>query len=178
MKPLIVYYSHTGNNESLAFQLKDEIGCRVLKLNENKKRKKISIMLDFMFNRNANLSRYQLDRNEHDLLILVAPVWGGRIASPIRAFIEKERNNIHKYFFITLCNGVDGQKEKLTAELSSIIQEEPLGVVELWINRLLPEDQRNKINHTFNYKVSTDDLNRFEKEIEAFIGTIRPELIC
>lgn len=175
MKPLIVYYSHTGNNERLALELKDRVGCQVLKLNERKKRKTISILFDFMFNRNANLSSYRFAEYEYDLLILVAPVWGGRIAAPMRAFAEQEREKIHKYFLITLCNGADEQKEKLTAELASIVQKEPSGVIELWINQLLPEGQRNKVKHTFNYKVSADDLNCFGKEIETFINTVKSE---
>ena len=82
MKPLIICYSHSGNNEMLAQKLKDRIGCQILRLNEKKKRKKISILLDFIFNRSSKLSGYQISDYEHDVSILVAPVWGGKLASP------------------------------------------------------------------------------------------------
>jgi len=172
MKPLIIYYSHTGNNEKLALKIKDRLGCEILKIDEKKKRKTISILLDFIFNRNSKLSGYQIADHEHDVFILIAPIWGGRIASPMRAFIEKESCRICKYFFISLCNGVAGQKDKIAAELSSIIQREPIGVTELWINRLLPEDQQDKVKHTFNYKVSDNDLKRFEADIEKLVGEV------
>jgi flavodoxin len=172
MKPLIIYYSHSGNNEKLALKLKDRIGCPVLRLNEKKKRRTISILFDYIFNRSSKLSGYRLSEYEHDVFILVAPVWSGRLATPMRVFAEKERSNMHKYFFITLCNGLDRQKEKIIAELSSIVQSEPLGVTELWINRLLPADKQNKIKHTFNYKVSDDDFDRFEDDIKEFIETV------
>lgn len=38
MKPLIIYYLHTGNNERLGIELKDRIGCRIIKLNEKEKK--------------------------------------------------------------------------------------------------------------------------------------------
>ncbi|MEA4969910.1 MAG: hypothetical protein VB051_05180 [Candidatus Pelethousia sp.] len=172
MKPLIIYYSHTGNNEKLALKIEDRLGCEILKIDEKKKRKTISILLDFIFNRNSKLSGYQIADHEHDVFILIAPIWGGRIASPMRAFLEKESYRICKYFFISLCNGETGQKEKIAAELSSIIQREPIGVTELWINRLLPEDQQNKVKHTFNYKVRDHDLKRFEADIEKLVGEV------
>lgn len=41
MKTLIFHYSHSGNNEKLAFELKEKIGCDIHKINEVKKRKTI-----------------------------------------------------------------------------------------------------------------------------------------
>lgn len=64
----------------------------------------------------------------------------------MRAFVEQERNNIYNYFLITLCNGVEGQRESIAADLSSIIQREPLGVTELGMDLLLPEDKKVKLS--------------------------------
>ena len=166
MKPIIVYYSHSGNNEKLALKLKDKIGCEIYQINEKKKRKTISILLDFIFNRSSKISSYEIITGGYDVFIFVAPVWGSKIASPIRTFMEKEKNNIQKYFYITLCNGVDGQKDKLAKELLSITQCIPIEVKELSINSLLPEDKKNKIKHTFNYKVDNKSLEYFDEDIE------------
>ncbi|MPW24338.1 hypothetical protein GC105_00840 [Alkalibaculum sp. M08DMB] len=172
MKPLIICYSHSGNNERLASSIKNSLGCDILTINEKKKRKTISILIDYIFSRSSKLSYYQIDKYKSEIFILITPVWGGRIASPMRAFVEREKNNIKKYLVITLCNGLPGQKEKINEEMSSIIQREPISVIELWINRLLPEEKRNKVKHTFNYKVSENDLKQFEEEIKEFIGII------
>jgi len=173
MKHLIVYYSHSGNNEKLALELKDRIGCEIFKINEEKKRKTISILLDFIFSRNSKLSNYDIDINNYDIVIFVAPIWGGKIASPMRTFIEKEKNNIKNYFYITLCNGMIGQKNKIEAELSMIVQHDSIQVKELWINSLLPEDKQNKVSHTFNYKVSEDDLGTFFNDIDSVVKKIK-----
>ncbi|MGI5891776.1 MAG: hypothetical protein ACOX7H_03435 [Bacillota bacterium] len=46
-------------------------------------------------------------------------------------------------------------------------------MTELWVNRLLPQGQQNKVKHTFNYKVSTDDFSHLEKDIETFVNTVK-----
>lgn len=87
-------------------------------------------------------------------------------------FIAKEKDNIKAYSFITLCNGEAGQKEKLENELYLIAGKKADNVAELWIRNLLPEDKRNQIKHTFNFRVSSKDFEYFDKEITAFINSI------
>jgi len=169
MKSLIAYYSHSRNNEILASELKERIRCDIHKISEVKKRKTISILLDFFFKRKSKLFDSNIDLKEYDNIIFVSPTWGGKIPSPMRAFMESERNNIKKYFYITLCNGEIGQKEKLAIELYSILQCKPSEVKELWINSLLPEDKQHKIKYTFKFRISKDDIEHFDKDIESFI---------
>ena len=172
MKTLIVYYSHSGNNEKLAYQLKERISCDIHKINEMKERKTISILFDFFFKRKLKLSHSNINLKEYDKVIFVAPIWGCKIASPMRGFMDIEKNNLAKYFFITLCNGEIGQKEKIDTELYSILLRRPNEVKELWINNLLPEEKQNKIKYTFNFRISEHDLECFNKDIELFIRLV------
>lgn len=172
MKSIIVYYSHSGNNEKLAFELKERIGCDIHKISEVKKRKTISILFNFFFKSNSKLSSANINIKEYDNIILVSPIWGGKIASPMRAFLEQEKKYLDRYFYITLCNGEIGQREKIVCELSSIVQRDPYEVRELWINRLLPEEKKNKIKHTFNYEINKHDIECFNEDIESFIQLI------
>ena len=97
MKSLIVYYSHSGNNEKLAYYLKEKTGWDVLRINEIKERKTISILLDFMLKRDTKLLHSTTNLKDYSNIIFVAPIWGGKIASPLRSFIELEKNNMVKY---------------------------------------------------------------------------------
>jgi flavodoxin len=173
MKELIIYYSLSGNNEKLAFYLKDRVGCDIHKLSEIKKRKTISILFDFILKRNSKLTNSSLNIIQYDTIIFIGPIWGCRIASPVRTFIENHKENINNYFFITLCNGMAGQREKLENELYSIVQRKPIEVIELWINKLLPEDKQNKIKHTFKFQVASSDLETFDRDIEPFIRNVK-----
>lgn len=105
MKSLIVYYSHSGNNEKLAYALKERIESDIHKISEVKKRKTISILLDFIFKRKTILSDSKINVTEYKNTILVAPIWGCKVATPMRVFIEREKSNLNKYSFITLCSG-------------------------------------------------------------------------
>jgi flavodoxin len=172
MKNLIVYYSFSGNTEKLVFELKERLGCDIYKINEAKKRNTFSILLDFLFKRKSKLSSSNITIKNYDKIIFAAPIWSGKVATPMNAFIRIEKENLNKYFFITLCNGIVGQKEKITAQLDSIVQHKPDGVSELWINSLLPEDKKNKIKHTFSFRVNKHDLEHFDKEIEAFVKVV------
>ncbi|PKM49700.1 MAG: hypothetical protein CVV02_14595 [Firmicutes bacterium HGW-Firmicutes-7] len=133
MNILLVYYSHTGNNEKLAFELRDQIGCDIYKIEEKKKRKTLHILFDFLCKHDAELVESNIDLRKYKIIILVAPIWGSKIPSPIRAFIEREKSYLNKYFYVSICNGEEGQKEKIENELYSIIQVKPIQVLELTI---------------------------------------------
>lgn len=172
MNTLIVLYSHSGNNEKLAFELKARIGCDIHRISEAKKRNNGSILLDFLFKRKSKLSRSNVSIKDYDKVIFVAPIWSNKIATPMRAFIDNEKRNLEEYFFISLCNGLVGQKDKIIAELDSMVQRKPNEVTELWINKLLPEDKRNNIKHTFSFRVSKHDLELFNNDIESFVKLV------
>ncbi len=172
MKTLLIYFSHSGNNEKLAFYLKEKSNCKVHKITELKNRKTISILFDFLLKRGTKLSSSNIDLSEFEMLIFVSPIWGCKIATPIRIFIDKEKANIKKYSFISLCNGDKGQKEKIINELSLILEAKPISVAELSINRLLPPEKQNQIKYTFNYRITDDEIKHFSDEIEEFMGEV------
>jgi len=172
MKSLIVYYSHSGNNEMLAHRLKDRIKSDIFQITEKKKRKTISILFEYFFPRKSKILPNNLNVKEYDTVIFVSPVWGSKIASPLRAFIQKEKDHISNYYYITICNGIIDQKEKLISELTSLLMKAPLHIVELWINNLLPEDQKNKVKHTFNYKITPKDLDVLNLKIESLVNLV------
>ena len=169
MKPLIVYFSHSGNNEKLATELRDRIGCDTYEIKEKKKRKDLSILFDVLLKRNSRLAPIDIDVSEYGPIILLAPIWAGKIAAPMRTFIKMEQNKLTDYSFITLCSGAEGQREKIANELSSLTAQKPTAVTELWINNLLPEEQRNKIKYTTNFRLEKKHMQQFDPEIKFFL---------
>ena len=144
MKTLIAYYSHSGNNEKVAYDLKERTGSTIYQVCEKKKRNTISILFDVLFTRNSKLDNILINFEEFDSVIFVAPVWGGRIAAPMRAFIEKQKHLLNEFYYVTVCNGDNGQKDKIFNELISITNRSPRSVIELSINNLLPADKKTK----------------------------------
>lgn len=169
MKPLIVYYSHSGNNEKLALELRDRMNCDMYEIKEKKKRKNLSILFDVLTKRNSRLAPLDFDVSGYGPVILLAPIWAGKIAAPMRTFIKMEKDKLTDYSFITLCSGAAGQREKIAAELAALTTQKPAAVAELWVNNLLPEEQRNKIKYATNFRVEKQHMQQFDEEITFFI---------
>ena len=166
MKALIVYYSFTENNEKLAKHLRKFLNCDIVRLETIKRRSGLSIMLDLMFHRSPALKTVPYYLRDYDHVIFIAPIWAGKIAMPLRTFLKKEKANIKRYSFITLCSGTPGQKDKIEKELTSVLNIMPENVIELWINNLLPADKKDTIKYTSGYRIQPDELWKFEKELE------------
>ncbi|HEY9045521.1 MAG TPA: hypothetical protein VIN08_06475 [Ohtaekwangia sp.] len=169
MKTLMVYYSFTHNNEVLAQELQKQLGCDILKIEDLKKRNGFSIFLDILFSRRPAIKYSPVSLTAYDRFIFIAPIWAGKIATPLKTFLINERTKIKHYSFITICGGREGQRDKITLELSAALRAMPDAVTELWINNLLQEDQKNSIKYTSSYQLTSGDLVRFQNSIQEFI---------
>ena len=178
MKTLIAYYSFTGNNEALVDQLQKRLSCDVLRIEEEKKRTNISILLDLIFKRRPRLKKYDPEISAYDNIILVAPIWAGKIGSPMLSFLRREKNNIRYYAFITLCGGVTGQKEKIRHFLESNMNTAPITVEELWVNDLLTPEKRDQIKFTTPYRIKPEDWAILNPKIEGFVQAIKPSEVA
>lgn len=167
MKTLIVYYSFTGNNKALAEKLYEPLQYDILRIEEESRRSVFSIFLNLMFKRLPRLKKYDVDISTYENVVLIAPVWAGKVAAPMESFIRREKLNLTTYSFITLCGGVEGQKEKLRASLSVLIGKQPVAVEELWVSDLL-SDQEKALKHVGAYQIKETDWGRFDKKITAF----------
>jgi flavodoxin len=169
MKNLIVYYSFSHNNEKLANYLSRQLECETLKLETVKARNGFSIFLDLMFGRKPAIKPTKKTLANYDHVIFIAPIWAGKIAMPMTSFLNREKGMVESYSFITLCGGAAGQKEKIEIELEKIMGKKPQALVELWINSLLPADQKNTIKHTTAFRIESDRLKAFDPQLEDFI---------
>lgn len=126
-------------------------------------------MLDLAFNRTPKLRRHSFSLRSYAQVIFIAPVWASRIASPLKAFLLNEKENITRYSFISVCGGVNGQLEKIIRQLVKLVAKKPDAVAELWINDLLSEEKKNTIKYTTGYRLSDKDFDFFEPKIRAFL---------
>lgn len=87
----------------------------------------------------------------------------------MRSFIKNSKDDLSDYSFITICSGASGQRERISAELLLLTSREPSALAELWINDLLPEEQRNKIKYTNKFPLKREHFSQFDQEIRFFI---------
>lgn len=168
MKTLIVYYSFSYNNTQLANYLQEQLHCDTQKITEAKKRTGLKIFLDLIFNRRPPIMKLDRSLADYENLVFIAPIWGGKIATPLKSLLLQERKNIKRYSFITVCSGAEGQQDKIEKELASLVGRQAEIVTELWINDLLPPEERNTIQYTTGYRISQNDLQKFSDKLNYF----------
>lgn len=167
MKTAIICYSFTHNNMVLASEILSRTGGTLFVVEEQKSRSKFTILFDLLFNRVPKIKDYPYELNRFEHYILIAPVWGGRIASPLRSFILKHGSKISSFSFITVCGGAPGQKKKIEEELATLLHKEPLMVTELSLSEYLGHPKG-----ILDYKVGPDQMKFFDPKITGFIEEI------
>lgn len=172
MKALAIVYSVTGNNEKLAAVLRDRIGCDVVKLETAKKRNGFSIFLDIMFNRQPPLKPIGCSINNYDHIILLSPIWAGRIAMPLMSFLKSKGKEIKHYSFITVCGGgTSSQKDKILHQLTTIVGHAPVKVMELWTKTVMDVRKRAGAAGT-TATIEQGDFECFKNELDSFIEAL------
>jgi len=172
MKTLVIYYSLTGNNDALARKLSERLQCDLFRIEETSRRYKISILFDLIFKRQSKLKPCSLPIETYDHLVFVAPVWAGKIATPMQTFLLQQSQRINDYSWISICSGVQGQSQKIIDYLATILQKEPAVVDELWINDLLAPEQKDKIKYTTPYRVKESDWKVFNSRLASFVNAV------
>ena len=153
----------------VALKLKEMLHCDLLRITEVKKRGGFSIFLDIFLNRTPRIEDHRMKINEYDHVILVAPIWASKIATPLKSFLLLEKNRIRFYSFITVCSGSPNQKTKIESELSRLVGKKPIVVTELAISDLARSAQGNNIKNLTAYRLKTSDLSFFVHEIEEHL---------
>ena len=158
-------YSLTGNNEKLAAGIAEKLSADHIRIQESKKRTMGTIAFDMLFNRTPEVSM-QFDENiNHNLVLFVAPVWMGSVASPVRYCFKKLKNRIGNYAFISISGGADGPNPKLSEELRKRTGKEPAAVIDMHIADLLPRDPKPGRKDTSVYKVNDSDLEKLTETV-------------
>jgi len=169
MKTLIVYYSLSGNNKALADFLQQKLECDAYSIKEFRRRTRFTILLDALMHRTPRIALHDLHLREYELLLFVAPVWAGHLATPLKAFIKHNRDEFQAHALITVCGGHPGQREKIAAELHDLTGKDAETVAELALTDLPGIDKRKMID----YRLTGKDLEYFVPAIDQFIGRAR-----
>lgn len=170
MNTLVAYYSYTRNNEVLAQELQRRTGGDLYRIEEEKKRTGFTILVDLALNRKPRVSSPVVPLDHYDQVIFLAPIWASKIATPLKAFLLNEKNKITRYAFLTLCGGgLERQKGKIEKQLTSIVGHAPVAVEELWVNDILPEEQKNIAKYATSFRLQQKDLEAYDDKINAFL---------
>lgn len=94
MKALVVYYSQTGNTEkvahTLAKKLENEgIDLKIVSIERSRERSYEENVEDAKEEARAEIEPVITDLSDFDIFFIGTPVWCGKPATPVNAFMEK-----------------------------------------------------------------------------------------
>ena len=93
-KTIFIYFSYSGDNDTLANILKSEIDCDILKLEAEKEYTLNSMKILFQGGKESirketpSLKPYSFDPEQYDYIIFGTPVWAWSFAPVIRTFLS------------------------------------------------------------------------------------------
>jgi hypothetical protein len=160
MKTTVISYSLTGNNDALAGGIASALAADHIRVTEPKPRKIGTIALDMLFNRTPKVDFSVEASAAGDRVVLSAPVWMGKIASPLRGVLKKLKGSMSSYTFVSVSGGADGGNPKLESELTKRTGKKPDAVIDMHIADLLPDNPKPSREDTSSYRLSTEDVEK------------------
>ncbi len=105
-KTLVVYYSNTGNNKFLAQKIAQHLSCEIEEI-----KPLVNKQLFLLAGMGFGLKKISQNLATYDRVILCGPVWLGSFIYPLRKFIEKHRNEVKEWLFISCCGSSYKEKD-------------------------------------------------------------------
>ena len=157
MSVAVVSYSLTGNNEALAAAVAKALTADHIKVLVEKPRKMGAIMLDMMFNRMPRTRTLPAVLRQYDRVVFIAPVWMGKVASPLRAYFRYLRENPRPYAFASISGGALNNNPNLKDDLGKWAGKKPDAFIDLHIVDLLPCNPKPTEKDTSTYRINDKD---------------------
>lgn len=114
MKTLVVYYSRTGITKRIAEEISQSIECDVEEIMDKENRSGIIGYIKSGFeaarNKKTEIETPKHDLANYDLLIIGTPVWAGKMAVPVKTYLEQYNNRIPNLACFCTCgsSGIEG----------------------------------------------------------------------
>jgi flavodoxin len=158
MKTLVACYSFTGNNSKLAEGIAKKFDADYWEVKEVRKRTIFTILFDLVLNRYPAILKPNYKLPEYEQILLIAPVWFGKIASPIRTIFRQYKDQIKSYTVISLSAGFEGTQTDIEKELVKLSGIRPKTVLNLLINDLLPDNPKPSRKTLDRYRLKQEDV--------------------
>lgn len=125
---LVVTYSHTGTSLRLAQGLCGLRGWALGSIEEAAPRHgamgTFSCVLDSLLHRSPAIEYFGPPPSQFDAVVLVSPIWVGRLAGPMRSFVTRYRNQLPAIAVVSVM-GSSGAPNAV-AEIGTLLHRPPL----------------------------------------------------
>ncbi len=113
LNTLVVYYSLTGHTRPITKAIADacDADLEVIEdtFNRNTGLGRPRSAIEGLLGLTSNIKPLKHDPNEYDLVVVGTPVWGGRLSSPVRAYLSQQRASLKRVAFFCTQGGIGGR---------------------------------------------------------------------
>lgn len=171
MRQLLLYYSNSGNNKKLARFISKRYNIEAVEVKEiRKKRNMFTIAMDTIFSRRPKIEPLTAEFSIYDRVYIIAPLWMGKIASPMLTALQTYGNKIQSYSYITLSGGPEESKEKTEQTLNTLIKKENHSMLGFSIKELLPEEQQNDPKNLMQFTITDEHIQSFAPALDSLFS--------
>ncbi|MCR4434640.1 MAG: hypothetical protein QHH06_00040 [Clostridiales bacterium] len=169
MSIAVVSYSLTSNNGALAAAVAKALSAEHVKILEEKPRKTGAIILDMILNRTRRVQPLASELEKYERILFIAPVWMGKVASPLRAYLKHLKAHPQPYAFASISGGALNTNPELADDLEKRAGAKPIAFVDLHIADLLPPEPKPTMKDTSAYRLSDAELSKLAGVIAASV---------
>lgn len=173
-KVLIVYYSNTGSNRFLANKLATDLNIEKAEIRPKVGSFLVQLLLSQM-NFSFGMKKLDQDISSYDKIILVGPIWTGRLIAPLRTFLERYKKQVNELYFLTCCGSKDKDKDgkwgyaQVFDRIQEIIGNKCAHCAALPITLVVPEDKQEDDEYIMNTRLNDANFNgEIRRRYEAF----------
>jgi len=138
MKKLVVFYSLSGNTETVAKTIAKELKAELHRVEEIRKRNRFFVYLTGGFaairNKCSEIKPVELNLHDYDLIFLGSPTWASRPVPAINAFISNTDFNNKKIIVFSTMGGEE--YEKVTKNMTMKIEKSSGKVIDSFAIRV------------------------------------------
>lgn len=174
MKIAILSYSFTGNNKRFAEHLSRLIPADLIPVTPLQPVTYGTITLDLMFSRKPKTDFSAKELTPYNLVLMIAPIWMGQIAFPMRGCLDALKANRTPYAFLSVSGGADGDNPRIAAELTRRTGKAPAFVLDQHIRSLLPSVPAPTRDDTSKYALTEADCELFAQSALEMIRSALP----
>lgn len=128
MKTLIVFYSRTGTTKKVADFLAEKLGTDLEEIKEEKSRGGVMGYLrsgrEAMKKDIPKILGSAKNPAQYGLVLIGTPVWAGTMASPIRTYLEQNKDKFTKLAFFSTQGSA--KEQKVFSEMAKVCGKEPI----------------------------------------------------
>lgn len=173
MKSVVLYYSFTNNNAKLADEIAKIMNTEVINVTDKKPRSYFTIIKELMFKTKPQTSPDHIIVKDYDYIVVVAPVWANKVATPMIGYLEEIKKLKIPYSFSSIHGYYKTEPSKVYKQLLKIAGE-PQFYKTFSVKDLKQKDKSKKM--VLKYRITNKQAKTMAESFAASEKSGKPQV--